>query len=67
MFAITKVIVLHYRDRADHIYLATDLPSPLTYTDKAPVSLGFEATKDHGEDYVARNFPGIPVEIVNAN
>ena len=64
---ITKCVVLHRKYSADMICLKTNLPSPCPKVVPDPADLVIMHVEvDTGEEYCRVNFPGVPVEVINA-
>jgi hypothetical protein len=49
----------------DRVTLQIDMPDPMGYYQHHKMYTYFDAKKNTGAEYVAQNFPGIPVEIIN--
>jgi len=63
---ILKITIIQSSHGPDRIVLHTNLPTPfLPETGLGqPLELDFNTSHGYGEEYVAENFPSIPVEIV---
>jgi len=61
---LIKALVIH-GEGADKIYIYTDLPTSfLTSVTADPLTICFDATHGNGVAYVKKNFPDIPVELI---
>ena len=61
---IEKITIVIGRG-TDKIMLQTNFPSSLPKVSQENLSLDFDAEKDTGKEYCERNFPGIPIKVVN--
>lgn len=59
---ITSITLVQGGRGPDRIALNTTLPSPLV--GEAFLTLDFTAPRGRGQDYIERNFPGVPVEVI---
>ncbi len=62
---VTKIQVIHKSHGMDMVVLETDLPSPIPALDSSPNNLLFYAAKDYGEEYVAAQWPDVPVTVID--
>lgn len=63
---VTSITLLHSSHRADIIYLHTTLPPGCPAVDPLAESLTLTVAAGTGEVYVQTNFPGVEVEVINA-
>ena len=60
---ITKAIVIRFKEGPDHVGLITDL-TDATFPHLEKLQLKFEAARGTGDEYVFKNFPGVPIELL---
>lgn len=60
---IIRATVVRLKHGCDYVTLATPLPDSV-FPFKEELGVRFQAARDTGLDYVEKNFPGIPVELV---
>ena len=65
MIKILKIEILINLSGPDKIFFHTDLPTPYPEVEY-PANLQMDARAGYAEQYVQKNFPGVPVEILNA-
>lgn len=61
---ITKIVVVRESHGPDHCYLRTELPNGLWPYDGVS-KLALELARGTAEEYCAKNFPGVEVEVVD--
>lgn len=62
---ITKITVILNKHGMDTVSLKTDLPPTVPpELSNDPCNLMFYCTKDTGEEYCKKNFPGVPIKII---
>ena len=49
---------------ADKVMVETDYPSPCPNFVSTPLTLDFNAAYGEGPAYVAKHFPGVPVDLI---
>jgi hypothetical protein len=62
---ITKITVLLMTGSIPRITLHTDLPSPLTESGNEELSLSFESSSSHWEEYIDKHFPDIEIKVLD--
>lgn len=61
---ITSIFILHPANLSDHVSLRTDLPAA-TWPFTSTLDVSFACAAGMAEEYVAKHWPGIPVEVVD--
>jgi hypothetical protein len=64
---ITRVVVKINGLATDEVTLHTDLPSPMPKVTDHPMAAMFHVEHGKGVGYALTQFPGLPVETVDAN
>lgn len=59
---IDNIVIIRSAHGPDYVSMMTDMPSA-TYPFTAPLDLSFKAAAGTSEAYVAKHFPGIPVQV----
>ena len=63
---ITNITILTGRSGTDQVVLHTDLPSPYpAEVSDQPLTLDFNVAADKGLEYVQKNFPDVPTEVID--
>lgn len=66
-FNIEKITIL-LTEGPDKVILHTDFPCPYVYEalpSQQPMIASFDCSGDTAQQYVEKNFPNIPVEVIN--
>lgn len=62
---ITSITIIRLRQGMDRVSLHTTLPDS-SYADIGSLDMNFPCPRGSAEDYVKRNFPGVPFHIIEA-
>ncbi len=65
---ILSIQIIRFKYSTDKIYLNTDLPGCVIDDEGTVEAASFKASipRGSGEEFCAKYFPGIPVEVINA-
>ena len=58
-------VIISKNASQDRVTLQVNFPDTMGYQQYHKMHMYFDAKKNGGAEYVAQNFPGIPIEIVN--
>ena len=58
-------IQLLLQDCADFVSMELELPSPMPEVTSDQLRVKFDVQKGKGQEYLEKNFPGVPVEVID--